>query len=202
MSDAPEMPANIARLDRTGRGLPIPWFVERPTSGKIDFRVMNPRNYLLAVKNRLCWICGRPLGRYVAFVGGPLSVAQRLFGDPPSHRDCTEYALKVCPFMATGIQRREENKPAHVDMPGEHVAENPEVFGMLIVVRYTFVGGMFRTGDPRELRWYHQGRPATSDEISAAIETARHRPEVARHPSRDAILRMLNALPLDGRAFL
>lgn len=104
--------------------------------------------------------------------------------------------------MAAGMARREGHKPAHVELPGQHVAENPEVFGMLIVVRYTFIGGMFRGGDPREIRWYHQGRPATRDEVSAAIEMARHRPEVARHPSRDAILRMLNALPLDGRAFL
>lgn len=197
MPDAPEMPSILAHLDRTERGMPIPWFVDRPANGKIDFRVMNPASYSLAIRSRLCWICGRILGRYVAFTGGPLSIAQKIFSDPPSHRDCTEYALKVCPFMAIGIQRRNDDMPAHVYLPGEHVADNPGVFGMLITTRYKFAGLMFHADDQRELQWYHKGRPATRDEVSEAIDIARHRPEVLRHGARNTILRLLDRLPLE-----
>ena len=40
--DFPDVPTRIARLERDPRGYPIPWFVDRPAGGSIDFRVMDP----------------------------------------------------------------------------------------------------------------------------------------------------------------
>lgn len=192
------MPARVAALERDARGYPIPWFVDRPADGSIDFRVMHPQRLFLAVQKRLCWVCGQPMGRNTAFVGGPLSVAQRLFTDPPAHRDCTEFALKVCPFLAIpSAQRREANKPPHIHLPGDQVAANPGVFGMIIVTDYQMLRpGILRAGRPLEVNWYYQGRAATRIEVQQAIEVAQGRGELAASPLRDTILDALDQLPL------
>jgi hypothetical protein len=54
------------------------------------------------VRERLCGICGQRLGAYLCFVGGPGSAfhpAGKYF-DGPVHRDCAEFALRVCPYLA------------------------------------------------------------------------------------------------------
>src|SRR5271166_4447128 len=187
------MPDRIARLERDPRGYPIPWFVHRPADGTIDFRVMDPRRFVQAVKERRCWVCGDRLGKFIAFVGGPLSAAQRLYADPPSHVECAEFSAKVCPFLSIPTaQRREANKPAHVAMPGQQIMENHEVTGMLITTGYSMLPqGALAADEPREIRWFHQGRPATRSEVQHAIEIARDRDEVKRHPNRQEIVRKL-----------
>jgi hypothetical protein len=192
------MPARIARLERDPRGYPIPWFVHRPADGTIDFRVMDPRRFIQATREHRCWVCGDRLGKLFAFVGGPLSTAQRVYSDPPAHVECAEFSAKVCPFLTIpSALRREANKPAHVEIPGQHVAGNPEVTGILITKGYTPLGpGALLAKGPREIRWFHQGRPATRAEVQHAIEIARGRDEVARHPNREEIIRKLNMLSL------
>jgi hypothetical protein len=192
------MPIRIARLRRDPRGYPIPWFVHRPENGAIDFRVISPERLVLAVKERRCWVCGLPLGTINAFVGGPLSAAQRLYSDPPSHEACAEFSAKVCPFLVIPTaHRREANKPDHVEMPGEHVMANHEVTGILITIGYTVLPqGILVANRPREIRWFHQGRPATRSEVQHAIEIARERGEVKRHPNRQEIIAKLDMLQL------
>lgn len=195
-SDA--MPDRIARLERDPRGYPIPWFVHRPADGTIDFRVMDPERFVLAVKERRCWVCGDRLGKFIAFVGGPLSAAQRLYADPPSHVECAEFAAKVCPFLTIPTaRRREANKPAHVEMSGQQVIENPEVTGILIATGYSGLPqGVLLAKEPREIRWFHQGRPAKRSEVQHAIQIACERDEVKHHPNGQEIVRKLNMLPL------
>jgi hypothetical protein len=192
------MPARIARLERDARGYPIPWFVHRPSNGGIDFRGMDPKRFLQAVKERRCWVCGDRLGKYIAFVGGPLSAAQRIYADPPSHVECAEFSAKVCPFLAIpSAQRREANKPAHIEMAGEQVVENHEATAMLITTDCSMSPqGVLVASEPREIRWFHQGRPATRAEVQHAIQIASEREEVKRHPSRQDIVRKLGLLPL------
>jgi hypothetical protein len=190
------MPSRIARLPRTASGLPIPYFVDRPADGSIDFRVMHPERMVLAMRQRLCWTCGERLGRYVAFVGGPLSISQRQFSDPASHRECAEYALTVCPFLTSPTtQRRDAALPEHATMDEAQVAENPGVFGLLITRDYTFTE-IVHAGRPLEIWWYTAGRRATRTEVEAAIATARQRDKVQQHPMRDHILALLDQLPL------
>ena len=192
------MPERIARLDRDPRGYPIPWFVHRPAEGSIDFRVMDPARLHQAIREHRCWVCGDRLGKTIAFVGGPLSAAQRLYADPPMHVNCAEFSVKVCPFLAIPTaQRREANKPAHVEMAGEQVVENPEVIGVLITTGYTKLpNGVLLANEPRDIYWFHQGRSASRSEVQQAIGAAADRDEVKRHRSGDEIVRRLMTLLL------
>src|SRR5207253_3091296 len=65
----PEMPRQIRQLP-VERGYPVPWFVAR-VDGHYDFRVADGRKMPLAVKKRLCYICGQPLGKEYTFPIGP-----------------------------------------------------------------------------------------------------------------------------------
>ena len=81
-------------------------------------------------------MCGDRLGRFIAFVGGPLW-RHNLYAHPPAHVECAEFSAKVCPFLTIPTaQRRESNKPTYIEMPGEQVVENPEVTGILITTDY------------------------------------------------------------------
>lgn len=158
---------------------------------------MHPQRMVWALKRRLCWICGQPMGRHIAFIGGPLAVAQRQFSDPASHRDCGEYALTVCPFLASPMtERRNDAMPAHAILPGPHVAANPGVFGLLLTGDYLFRDLIIHAGEAREVHWYTEGRRANRSEVEAAIESARRRDEVQRYPHRDRIVSLLDKLPL------
>ncbi len=94
-----DVPARVAALPVDERGYPIPHTVKW-IDGKPDFRVIDPEKWHKAVRLRCCSLCGQSLGARMAFVGGEKSIANRLFVDPPMHRDCAIYALQVCPFLA------------------------------------------------------------------------------------------------------
>ena len=40
--------------------------------------------------SRICGVCGRPLGRPIAFVGTPLEVGRNAFHAPPLHTGCAD----------------------------------------------------------------------------------------------------------------
>jgi hypothetical protein len=198
MRDLPDMPDLIAALERDHRGLPIAWFVRRPADGPIDFRVMDMDRHRQALQERRCWVCGEPLDKEMAFVGGPLSAAQRLYSDPPAHPECAEFSAKVCPFLAIPTaHRREANKPADLDyIPGQ-VASNPEVVGILISDGFEPIGmGVIRANPAIRILWYHEGREASRREIKAAIHAALQREEVRTSANAAGIRRMAKGLPL------
>ena len=53
---------------------------------------------IIAYRRKICFLCGEPLGRFAAFVIGPMgSSINRVSSEPPAHRDCAEYAVRACP---------------------------------------------------------------------------------------------------------
>jgi hypothetical protein len=50
--------------------------------------------------------------------------------------------------------------------------------------------------EPREVRWFHEGRPATRSEVQEALQTACEWDEVKRHPNGQEIIRKLATLQL------
>jgi hypothetical protein len=96
------MPARIARLDRDPRGYPIPWNVLRADDGTPFFTVNDDRRAFVALREGLCPICGERLGQWIWFVGGPQSAfhPDGYYFDLPGHRECMEYALVTCPYLA------------------------------------------------------------------------------------------------------
>jgi hypothetical protein len=97
------VPAKMKDLLRDERGYPIPWTVLRaPSDGTPNFAVNVEELRQRSITERLCPICGERLYRGMWFVGGPGSALhpRGAFIDPPMHRECAEYALKVCPYLA------------------------------------------------------------------------------------------------------
>lgn len=170
----PTPPPRIARLPRNHAGYPVPWFVAW-INGTPDFRVIGENKLTDAIRFRCCWLCGGPLGGNAAFVIGPMCAINRVSAEPPSHRDCADYAARACPFLATpGMRRRDTALPEGATEPdGIMIRRNPGV-ALVWITRTWRLQPRYRlydVGDPVETRWYAEGRPATRGEVLAAIDT-------------------------------
>src|SRR5262245_3833667 len=101
-----DMPGRIRWLPIDARGFPVPWFVAwfkdgeqvEPGVGLPDFRVADANKMRSALKLRLCWVCGKRLGRHLAFTIGPMCAINRTMSEPPSHYECARFAAQACPF--------------------------------------------------------------------------------------------------------
>jgi hypothetical protein len=95
------VPARMARLSRDTRGFPVPVVVARDLMGKPTFQVNDIGLVFSCIKAKTCSICGEGLGRDMWLIGGPLSAfhPDGAFNDPPVHKECGEYALRVCPYL-------------------------------------------------------------------------------------------------------
>ena len=188
-STLPPLPPKMQRLHiDPDRGFPVPWFVQwfngdRPTDagiGRPDYRVTDTRKLKLALDEERCWICGDFRGRFLAFNIGPMCAINRITSEPPSHLECARFAALACPFLSNpDARRRADHLPeGKLDPAGVHVERNPGV--SLIWVTRSFhpfraqlgkPGILFSLGDPVELYWFYEGRPATRAEIMNSIES-------------------------------
>jgi hypothetical protein len=168
------MPDRFRKLPVSDRGFPTPYFVGE-FEGKTDFRVIRPDAIADCYNRRLCWLCGEKLGQYLCFVIGPMCSVNRISSEPPSHRECAEYAVRACPFLSKPKMRRnEEGLPALEDNSpgGMAIAHNPEASLIWITKSYRPIitnGVLFEVGDPVETLWFKEGRKATRAEVEAAI---------------------------------
>jgi hypothetical protein len=89
-------------LERDGRGFPVPFIALRDKSGRPQFTVNDVRKTEEARKKRLCSICGKRLGDSVWFIGGSrcFTLDEGAFVDGPTHEECANFAIRVCPFLA------------------------------------------------------------------------------------------------------
>jgi hypothetical protein len=103
-----ELPKRLRTLERDSRGYPIPFIVMRDRSGLPHFTINDQRKLDTCVRRGLCGLCGKRFGARMWFIGGPRCFTEPTgaFIDPPSHRECGEYALKVCPYLAAPNYRR------------------------------------------------------------------------------------------------
>jgi len=177
----PELPPKMRGLPIDERGYPVPFFVAI-IDGKPDHRVADPRAQKACVEHNRCWICGGPLGRFRAFVIGPMCMVTETSGEPPSHLECAEYAVKACPFLARPkAKRREAGMPENLQAPaGVFIQRNPTAAGIWVTV----TGGPFRAqlgkpgvlfdiGTPHAVQWYFEGGPATRAQVEASIDSGR-----------------------------
>ncbi len=174
--DIPEPPPRIKKLEIDDRGYPVPWFVSW-VDGQPEFRVADGKKLHRCVMEKRCWTCGDTLGRFFSFVIGPMCAINRVSAEPPSHRECAEYAVKACPFMVKPqMVRRDNNLPPEAMLPaGEMIMRNPGVTLIWDTKSYSIttmkVGILFNIGDPCLLRCYTRGRLATADEVRESIES-------------------------------
>jgi hypothetical protein len=176
-------PRLMQKLPIDRRGYPVPWFVEW-IKGEPEFRAMDRRKFYAAVNKRLCWTCGNPLYGEEVFVIGPMCAVNRISSEPPSHRECAEYAAKNCPFLSKPHMTRrtdEEFNAAKKPAPGVMVERNPGVTLLWYTRRHELQtvrgrpgagdGILFKLGRAFKTEWFREGRPATRAEVLESIET-------------------------------
>lgn len=182
----PSPPIRIARLPKDERGYPIPWFVawfkndkEVPRSepgARADFRILASGKREVAVKKRLCWVCGEPLGVHQVFPIGPMCAVNRTTMEPPCHRVCAEYSATACPFLTVPARRRNEaglEDKEHF-VAGEMIARNPGAIALWespFTIFKVHNGWLIRLGEPTRVDWWTKGRLATRAEILEAIDS-------------------------------
>lgn len=171
------VPKRIAKLPIDKRGYPIPYFVGYDDRGEPDFRMMDAEKLYRAVKQRLCWVCGEPLGRYLAFTIGPMCALNRTSGEPPGHRECSEFSAQACPFLSNPDQKRNPRTVhgEHAPPGGEMITRNPGIAMTWVCESYevwqTKTGPIFKIGDPTEVLFFREGRKAFQDEVFESIES-------------------------------
>lgn len=139
------VPGALAERPRDDRGFPITFVTLITSDGRPDFTTIDGQKILRCIQEGLCGMCGMDLdldphgdagNTTSAFIGGPLSIENRNFLDPPMHEWCASYAMQVCPHIAIDTSRY--SKPKLDDGEGRELYqgvadERPERFGMLVV---------------------------------------------------------------------
>lgn len=184
-AELPELPRNMRDLPVDKRGYPVPWFVDW-VNGEPEFRAMDRRKLHRAVKERLCWVCGKPLWREMVFVIGPMCAINRISSEPPSHRECAQFSARGCPFLSRPhMVRREDGLPegTNHNAVGIMVDRNPGATLLWFTYRYELVnspaipeagarkGILFLLGRAFKVEWYCKGRAATRAEVMESINT-------------------------------
>ena len=175
-----QMPARIHKLPIDARGFPIPWFVLW-VDGAPDFRVIRPGGVTEAIRRRVCWVCGEPLGRHLAFVIGPMCSVNRVSSEPPLHRECAEFSVRACPFLVRPRMRRNTVdlpvlKDIDFDIDPNAIDHNPGAAAIWMTRSFQPFRGkgasntLLRIGPADEILWFKAGRPATRSEVEAAFD--------------------------------
>ncbi len=162
------------------RQVPVPWFVDW-LDGKPEFRAMDQRKWVRAIKEKLCWVCGQKLGRNMTFVAGCMCGVNRTSAEPPNHYDCALWSAKNCPFLNNpSMVRREDdvinNQQIREQSAGFAITRNPGIAMLWITRDYEVFpdmngGHLITMGEPERVEWYREGRSATRDEVMHSIET-------------------------------
>jgi len=149
-------------------------------NGKPEFRAMDPVKRALAIRDRLCWVCGEQIGRHLAFVVGPMCGINRTTSEPHCHLVCAEWAARNCPFLSRPHMTRREDETINaatyaangIGMP---IVRNPGVTLVWVTRSYSLFradrGHLINLGPPDRVIWYCKGRLATRDEVDASIAT-------------------------------
>lgn len=143
------------------RGYPVPWFVTRKTAdGLRDFKTVDIERHREAIRKRVCWVSGQPLGRYAAFVLGPMGTINRVSSDPPVIPEIAEWSARVCPFLSRPRARRPNFTGQHAT-PGAMVADSPGLCAVWVTKDWwCSPEGLFSMGDPVMVSWWRDGRRA------------------------------------------
>jgi hypothetical protein len=108
------IPSLMQKLPKDARGYPIPFVVLYDNEGRPHFTVNDEMKVQECLARKLCAICGSKLeNKRYWMAGGPLSAfhPQGRYFDTPVHRQCGEYAMQVCPYLAVpSYNKRIEGK--------------------------------------------------------------------------------------------
>lgn len=97
------IPELMKNLKKDRRGFPIPYVVLEDKKGVAHFKINDDIKQMKCIKEDLCGICGTTIKKNEHwFIGGQLSAfhPKGAFNDTSMHKECGEYALQVCPYLA------------------------------------------------------------------------------------------------------
>ena len=178
------LPSRMQSLPVDERGYVVPWFVDwltddsgRPT--KPEFRAMDLRKWVRAVREKLCWVCGGRMGRFMTFVAGPMCGINRTSSEPPSHQECAEWSARNCPFLNNSQAIRRVDEVIGADMSnaaGFALTRNPGVTMLWTCKDYSLFddgkgGKLLHMGEPDHVKWYAEGKAATRAQVVESIES-------------------------------
>lgn len=178
-----KLPVNMKLLPVDSRGYPVPWFVEWITNEAgervPEFRAMDLKKWVRAVKEKLCWVCGARLGAHLAFVIGPMCGVNRTTSEPPCHLLCAEWSARNCPFLSRPkMTRREMDHPEINPGAGIPIQRNPGVSLVWVTRDYEVFsdglgkgGYLIRIGEPETISFWAEGKPATRAQIDESVDT-------------------------------
>jgi hypothetical protein len=181
------LPPAMRDLPRDAFGRPIPWFVALPTPGEgrpLDLRIADARKNRQGFRDNLCWVCGIPLSRTRVFVGGPLSVRNRIFSDWASHYQCAEFSARFCPALNSLMHRRSGKEyPDDVNISPHALEHIPTVIGLLATsAKVDIVEGELFHPRSGSAEWWQGGRKLLDAEAGPIVEAylSEWRKKVAR----------------------
>jgi hypothetical protein len=121
------------------RKIPVPYF-NVMEDGSVNYTGINAHTTIKCGKENLCGICSEPLTNWIAFIGGPVSLANRTYADPPLHEECALAAVKYCPHINRRAHRPTKDekydpdttwKPPQGDKPDEWIIAITRNFKMV-----------------------------------------------------------------------
>jgi hypothetical protein len=169
------LPERLKKLP-VHRGFPVPWFVDW-IDGVPELRAMDPDKLRLAIRERLCWVCGEALGRYMTFVAGPMCGINRTSAEPPSHLECARWSARNCPFLSKpDYERRDGGMEGSIAPAGHMLRRNPGVTLLWTTRDYTLFddgrgGTLIEIGEPTHVEWWSMGKPATLAQVEESVRT-------------------------------
>lgn len=181
------LPPRMRKLSVDHRGYPVPWFVLWLPDGTPEHRAIDSGKWSLAIRERLCWVCGERCGKYLTFVLGPMCGLNRTTSEPACHHDCAEWSARNCPFLSRPSMERRDIDSSNPHLAGldQNPAGNPltrnpgvallwttdtfKVFQVDPSIPHANPGRLLRVGAPIKIEAYCEGRPATRAEIDASI---------------------------------
>lgn len=92
-------PARLAARPHHG-AFPIPYVTHVDARGVPDFRTHDEERRNECAEDELCQLCGQRLDPIVVFIGFAHANRTAVFGEPPMHLECAEWAIEVCPWLA------------------------------------------------------------------------------------------------------
>ena len=136
------IPPSLDARPKDNRGYPITFVTLIQEDGTPDFTTIDGQKIVRCITEQRCGMCGVEFfgtpdeqdTNIVAFIGGPLSIENQNFLDPPMHVECAVYAMKVCPHIAIDTSRYSKPKEGEGRelFQGVH-PDRPEKFGIYLL---------------------------------------------------------------------
>jgi hypothetical protein len=84
------------------RGFAVPFTTFIGSDHIPNFKVTDTGAWHICVDELRCALCGEKLDYWVYYIGSEAHVKGEYFFDMAMHKDCAEYAIQVCPYIAFG----------------------------------------------------------------------------------------------------